>query len=171
MEVSQYRFCIPFGLISCTFVLEIAYQNNLVYKIHYVQGGENFSFVLKDDFAKSVFREFAEYFMGKRKNFSFQIALCGDEENVQGTSFQKKVWKELLTIPYGSSISYKELACRIDNPKAIRAVGMACHTNPFSIVVPCHRVLASTGKLQGYAGGIDIKQALLNLEKTIKDTI
>ncbi len=169
MKIAQQSFCLSYGFMQYDFVLEIAYQNNLVYKIHYVQKGKNISLGLLDDFAKKVFCEFAEFFMGKRKIFTFKIALCDEQENIQGTDFQKKVWKELLTIPYGSSISYKELAYRIENPKAVRAVGMACHNNPWSIVVPCHRVIASLGNLQGYAGGIEIKRALLSLEKNIKD--
>lgn len=171
MKTAQCFFSIPNGLMQCAFVLEIAYQNNLVYKIHYVQEAKTILDTDVDDFAKKVFCEFAEFFMGKRRSFSFKITLCEEEENVIGTTFQKKVWNELMNIPYGQIISYKKLAENIGNPKAVRAVGMACHQNPFSIVVPCHRVVASNGNLQGYAGGINIKQALLNLEKTIKDII
>ena len=85
----------------------------------------------------------------------------------EGTEFQKKVWNELCNIPFGETISYKELAIRIDNPKACRAVGGANNKNPIGIVVPCHRVIGSTGNLVGYAGGIDLKKRLLDFEKTI----
>jgi len=81
-----------------------------------------------------------------------------------GTAFQKAVWQALLTIPSGSSQSYGELARRLDNPKAVRAVGAAVGRNPVSIIVPCHRILGAGGQLTGYAGGLWRKQALLKLE-------
>lgn len=86
--------------------------------------------------------------------------------NPQGTEFQRKVWEALLTIPYGQTRSYKEIAELIGHPKAYRAVGMACHTNPIGLIIPCHRVVGSQGQLTGYAGGLDLKAKLLEHEKT-----
>ena len=101
--------------------------------------------------------ELQEYFDGKRMEFDIPIKL-------NGTDFYKKVWNELKKIPYGETRSYGEIAERIGNPKASRAVGMANHNNPISIIVPCHRVIGKNGALTGYAGGIDKKRFLLNLE-------
>ncbi len=104
-----------------------------------------------------AFAQIREYLDGKRKFFDFPYEL-------HGTEFQKKSWKALCNIPYGETRSYKEIATAIGNPKASRAVGMANHDNPIWIVVPCHRVIATNGKLTGYAGGLDMKEALLKLE-------
>lgn len=102
-----------------------------------------------------------EYFDQKRKVFSVKL-------NPQGTLFQKKVWEALLEIPYGETRSYKEIAKRIGNEKASRAVGMANHNNPIMCIIPCHRVIGSNGSLTGYAGGIMIKERLLGLENTFE---
>ncbi len=98
-----------------------------------------------------------EYFDGKRRKFQLPLA-------PEGTLFQRKVWEALLTIPYGETKSYKEIAVQIGNEKACRAVGMANHRNPIGIFIPCHRVIGSGGKLVGYAGGLDKKRFLLGLE-------
>lgn len=98
-----------------------------------------------------------EYFDGKRKIFDFPIS-------PQGTDFQKKVWQSLLEIPYGETRSYKEIATKVVNPKACRAVGMANNKNPIAIVIPCHRVIGKNGELTGYAGGMDVKSYLIKLE-------
>lgn len=98
------------------------------------------------------------YFKGDLTVFHLEL-------NAQGTDFQKKVWQELVKIPYGETISYGELAKRIGNPNASRAVGMANGKNPISIVVPCHRVIGKDGSLTGFGGGIDVKKRLLELEK------
>ena len=97
------------------------------------------------------------YFAGKLNTFTIPIKL-------KGTDFRMRVWEALRSIPYGETISYKELAQRIGQPNAIRAVGGANHHNPISIIVPCHRVIGATGKLVGYGGGLSIKEFLLNLE-------
>ncbi|MCL2372042.1 MAG: methylated-DNA--[protein]-cysteine S-methyltransferase [Defluviitaleaceae bacterium] len=97
------------------------------------------------------------YFAKKLKEFSLPL-------NPNGTAFRKKVWEALCTIGYGQAISYKELAQRINNPKAIRAVGGANHNNPISIIIPCHRVIGADGKLVGYGGGLHVKEFLLGLE-------
>lgn len=98
------------------------------------------------------------YFAGELENFDLSLS-------PQGTPFQRKVWIELQKIPYGKTISYGELARRIGNPKASRAVGLANGSNPISIVIPCHRVIGSDGKLTGYGGGLPIKEKLLALER------
>ena len=98
-----------------------------------------------------------QYFKGERQQFSVKL-------NPHGTPFQQRVWKELLEIPYGETRSYKQVAERIGNPSASRAVGMANNKNPIFIIVPCHRVIGSTGKLVGYGGGLGVKQKLLDLE-------
>lgn len=87
---------------------------------------------------------------------------------MEGTDFQKTVWKELLKIPYGKTVSYKYIADKIGNKKAFRAVGNANNKNKISIIIPCHRVIGSNGKLVGYANGIDMKKLLLELEKENK---
>lgn len=107
---------------------------------------------------KKTIYQLEEYFEGKRKSFDLPF-------EPKGTEFQKSVWNELLKIPYGETCSYGEIAKRIGNPKASRAIGMANNRNPISIIIPCHRVIGASGKLVGYGGGIDIKEKLLNLEK------
>ncbi|MBM3585410.1 MAG: methylated-DNA--[protein]-cysteine S-methyltransferase [Alphaproteobacteria bacterium] len=104
-----------------------------------------------------------EYFTGHRHDFA-DVALAA-----RGTPFQKQVWDELCRIPYGTTISYGELAVRIGRPSASRAVGRANGTNPIAVVVPCHRVIGSTGDLTGYAGGLAIKAALLALEGALPE--
>ena len=99
-----------------------------------------------------------DYLAGKRKVFEVPVAL-------KGTSFQQTVWKALTAIPYGETRSYKEIAESIGQPKACRAVGMANNKNPIAVLVPCHRVIGTNGKLVGYAGGLDIKEKLLGMEK------
>jgi methylated-DNA-[protein]-cysteine S-methyltransferase len=103
-------------------------------------------------------RQLGEYFAGKRKAFS--IAL-----DMRGTRFQKDVWEALLAIPFGETRSYGQLAKQLGNPRASRAVGAANGRNPVSIIVPCHRVIGSSGKLTGFAGGLGTKAHLLGLEK------
>ena len=103
-------------------------------------------------------RQLRAYFAGELEDFDLPLA-------PQGTSFQQKVWKELCEVPYGETISYGELARRIGNPNASRAVGLANGSNPIPIIIPCHRVIGSNGKLTGYGGGLPIKEKLLALEK------
>ncbi len=111
---------------------------------------------------KRAYIELVEYLNGKRKNFTIPL-------NPKGTPFQKKVWKELLKIPYGEVISYQELAKRVGNIKAQRAVGGANNKNPIPIFIPCHRVINKNNKLGGYALGLDIKKYLLELEELKTD--
>ena len=103
-------------------------------------------------------RQLDAYFRGALREFTIEIA-------AEGTDFQKTVWAELRRIPFGETVSYGELATRIGNPKAVRAVGLANGSNPIAIVIPCHRVIGSTGSLVGYGGGLPTKQALLALER------
>ena len=102
-----------------------------------------------------------EYFDGRRQTFSLSL-------NPEGTEFQKKVWKELLSIPFGKTVSYMDLSKKLGDPKAIRAVAAANGKNPLWIVVPCHRVIGSDGSLTGYAGGLMRKQLLLDHENPWK---
>jgi methylated-DNA-[protein]-cysteine S-methyltransferase len=111
-----------------------------------------------EDVLTATARQLDEYFVGDRHNFD--ITLNGDA----GTEFQRTVWAALREIPYGETISYAELARRIDKPTAFRAVGLANGRNPISIIVPCHRVVGAGGALTGYGGGLDRKQILLDLE-------
>lgn len=113
---------------------------------------------VKSPLLKQLEKELTAYFNKTLSSFSIPIKL-------NGTHFQQKVWQALQTIPYGETISYQELACRIGHPQACRAVGMANHHNPVSIIVPCHRVIGKSGKLIGYGGGLDKKEFLLKLEK------
>jgi len=103
-------------------------------------------------------RQLEQYFAGKRKTFS--VAL-----DMRGTPFQKNVWEALLAIPFGETRSYGQLAKQLGNSKAMRAVGAANGRNPISIIVPCHRVIGSSGKLIGFAGGLETKARLLSLEE------
>jgi len=98
-----------------------------------------------------------EYFAGSRRVFELSLA-------APGTPFQQRVWRELVRIPYGATVGYAELARRIDAPRAVRAVGRANATNPIPILVPCHRVIGADGSLTGFAGGLERKRALLELE-------
>lgn len=107
---------------------------------------------------KETERQLGEYFKGRRKTFDLPLDFAG-------TAFQKSVWKALLKIPYGQTRSYGELATQLGNAKAMRAVGAANGRNPISIVAPCHRVIGASGKLTGFAGGLQAKAFLLQLER------
>jgi methylated-DNA-[protein]-cysteine S-methyltransferase len=131
------------------------------------------SFIEKDyaekisDFIKSNFRiirssspletQLREYFEGLRKKFDLNLV-------IKGTKYQQKVWKELLKVPYGETVSYGELAKRVGNPKGARSVGMAVHFNPIGIIIPCHRVIMSNGEIGGFAGPVFRKKWLLEHE-------
>ena len=104
-----------------------------------------------------AFAQISEYLDGRRCRFELPL-------EPDGTGFQKRVWRALCDIPYGETRSYKDIAAAIGAPKAYRAVGMANHHNPIAIIIPCHRVIGADGSLTGYAGGLDLKRALLELE-------
>ncbi len=103
-------------------------------------------------------QQLEEYFLGKRQKFSVKL-------NFVGTEFQQKVWQALLTIPFGETRSYGQIAAQIGNKKASRPVGAANGKNPIAIIAPCHRVIGASGKLVGFAGGIEVKEYLLKLEE------
>lgn len=105
-------------------------------------------------------RQLGEFFAGERREFELPL-------DPRGSAFQKCVWAELVRIPFGETISYGELARRIGNPAASRAVGRANATNPIALIVPCHRVIGSNGTLTGYAGGLELKEKLLAWERSI----
>ena len=102
-------------------------------------------------------RQLADYFEGRRREFDLPLAPAG-------TSFQREVWAALREIPYGETRSYKDIARAVGRPRACRAVGMANNRNPLPIVIPCHRVVGASGALTGYAGGLEVKSKLLQLE-------
>jgi methylated-DNA-[protein]-cysteine S-methyltransferase len=110
-------------------------------------------------FFKEAKRQLEAYFSGKLKSFDLKLA-------PEGTKFQKSVWKALCEIPYGETRTYKDIAVSIGNPKAYRAVGLANNRNPIAIIVPCHRVIGTNGKLIGYASGLDVKLFLLEHERS-----
>jgi methylated-DNA-[protein]-cysteine S-methyltransferase len=110
---------------------------------------------------KETARQMHEYLRGQRKEFELPLA-------PQGTPFQLSVWKALQQIPYGETRSYKDIACAIGNPKAVRAVGGANHNNPISFIIPCHRVIGADGSMVGYGGGLELKKTLLELEARFK---
>jgi methylated-DNA-[protein]-cysteine S-methyltransferase len=102
-------------------------------------------------------RQLREYFAGKRESFSLPLRLTG-------TDFQQKIWREIAMIPYGETISYSDLAKRAGASRAIRAAGTSTGRNPMSIIIPCHRVVGKNGSMRGFAGGLDKKKFLLELE-------
>lgn len=129
--------------------LEIWSKSSLGPVARMTEGGED---------VQSVLDQLNGYFAGERRQFDTPVTFVG------GTPFQRKVWQELLNIPYGEVRSYKDIARAIGMPKAVRAVGGANNKNPISIIVPCHRVVGSNGALVGYGGGLDKKEYLLKLE-------
>jgi methylated-DNA-[protein]-cysteine S-methyltransferase len=136
-------------------------ENGLV-SISVLDGEENVSDLIPEELEDAVY-QLQEYFEGTRTQFSLQL-------DPQGTDFQKRVWEELQSIPYGKTMSYLELSKKLGDVKAIRAVAAANGQNPLWIVVPCHRVIGSDGSLTGYAGGLHRKKWLLEHESPIKQT-
>jgi methylated-DNA-[protein]-cysteine S-methyltransferase len=136
----------------------IADNGKAITDLMYV-GGEPYSANLNETpLIRKAAKQLNEYLAGKREAFDLPL-------EPEGTQFQKAVWKALTGIPYGETRTYKDIAESIGNPKACRAVGMANNKNPIAILIPCHRVIGADGKLVGYAGGLDIKKKLLELEK------
>lgn len=136
--------------------LKIEYDNDVLTGIAYAENEKEQG--IRSELSDKTVLQLEEYFDGRRKEFEIPLKLIG-------TEFQKKVWNELLKIPYGETVSYKDIAIKIGNPKACRAVGMANHNNPILIIVPCHRVINENKKLGGYALGLELKRRLLELEK------
>lgn len=137
--------------------IKINEENNYITSIEYTEEDIQES---DNPLINKVKKQLEEYFSGKRKEFDIPL-------NPKGTEFQQKVWNALKEIPYGELRSYKQIAERIGNPLACRAVGNANNKNPIMIVVPCHRVIGTNGSMTGYACGINIKEQLLRLEKSI----
>lgn len=129
--------------------------NSIQFKDNNIERGTNKIII-------ETIKQLNEYFEGKRKIFDIPL-------NIQGTDFQKHVWKELINIPYGKTCTYKEIAVKIKKQNASRAVGNANNKNPIAIIIPCHRVIGVNQKLIGYAGGLDKKGKLLALEKKFKN--
>ena len=136
-------------------VLEIKLDNGIVIGLKVVENCDKVSEAT--GYFAEVVKQLDEYFAGKRTKFELNIS-------PKGTEFQKKVWTELLKIPYGKTKSYQEIAEAVGKPNAQRAVGSACNKNPILLIIPCHRVVSKSGKLTGFACGIDRKEQLLKLE-------
>lgn len=128
------------------------------FETHTTQPDELGLYVENDSILTKVINQLDEYFAGRRSEFELPLA-------AKGTEFQQQVWHALCNIPYGQTWSYQDLADAIGNPKAVRAVGLANGKNPISIIIPCHRVIGKNGKLTGYAGGVERKAKLLELEQ------
>ncbi|WP_415881732.1 methylated-DNA--[protein]-cysteine S-methyltransferase [Neptuniibacter sp. QD34_54] len=137
--------------------LLIKANNSAITSIHFLQDNETVPELLGNALTNQCVSELSEYFAGKRVRFDVPLA-------PNGTKFQQSVWNALNDIPYGKTCSYGEVAKKIGKPKAARAIGMANNRNPIPIIIPCHRVLGSNGNLTGYAGGLENKSYLLNLE-------
>lgn len=145
-------------LSSSLGTLEVLADQKGITKISFVK--ENFKSTNRCEFTKQAVTQLGEYFAGKRTRFNLSL-------NPKGTNFQHQVWQELCRLEYGQTCSYADIAKSINNPKAVRAVGAANGRNPLTIVVPCHRVIGSNGKLTGYAWGTSIKAELLALEQGV----
>lgn len=149
-----YNYNTLFGNIT------IVTDNDFLIEI--IFGKENIGTEKETVLIKKVKKQIDEYLTGIRKEFDIPIKMIG-------TSFQIRVWKELMKIKYGECISYQELAKRVKNKNYARAVGMANNRNPIPIIIPCHRVIGKNGNLVGYGGGIDIKAKLLEIESKFSD--
>ncbi len=150
-SISQAYYKSPLG------ILKISADEKGITEIDFVEKEDTSIQTSSSKIIQDCIKQLDEYFQGKRKSFELKL-------KPEGTEFQKKVWKELLKIPYGKTLSYGEVSRRIKNQKAVRAVGQAIGRNPISIIVPCHRVIGSDGDLTGYASGLWRKKWLLKLE-------
>ena len=137
-------------------ILEIELKNDVIQRLKVAESCPEISEAAK--YFAEVVKQLDEYFAGKRIDYDLKIC-------IRGTDFQKKVWEELRKIPYGETKSYQEIAQAIGKPNAQRAVGSACNKNPILLIIPCHRVISKSGKLTGFACGLDVKEKLLKLEK------
>jgi O-6-methylguanine DNA methyltransferase len=156
LDKSQYTiYTSPYGKIK------ICYNDNAITYLKRIEEKEECNEDTSSPLGDMVKKQLDEYFSGKRKKFDIPT-------KIHGTDFQKKVWKALCDIPYGETRTYKEIAIAIGNDKACRAVGLTNNRNPITILIPCHRVIGSNGKLVGYAGGLDMKIGLLELESANK---
>ncbi|WP_036931286.1 methylated-DNA--[protein]-cysteine S-methyltransferase [Proteocatella sphenisci] len=139
-------------------IIEISASDHILSGVNFVKEAE--SDKKSNPVTEFVRLQIHQYFIGERTEFNLDIEFGG-------TDFQNRVWQKLMQIPFGQTITYKELAQRVDSSKAYRAVGNANNKNRYAIVVPCHRVIGSNGKLVGYASGIDIKKFLIEHEKGV----
>lgn len=151
MEPKQFKLLTELGTIY------LVTMNNQIIELNF-ESNEDVSISDKlSELAGRTMEQLNEYATGKRCDFDLPL-------NLMGTNFQQDVWSELIKIPFGETISYFELANRLNAPKAVRAVGGANGKNPIPIIVPCHRVIAKDGSLGGYSGGLDWKRKLLKIE-------
>jgi len=139
-------------------VLRVSFENKDIFISELKKANKNFVLEESDERVFYVKKQLDDYFRGRLKRFDLPL-------DIAGTPFMLKVWSALLEIPYGETMSYKEIAEKIGKPKAFRAVGNANGKNPISNIIPCQRVIAHDGTLGGYGGGLKIKKYLLNLEK------
>lgn len=147
----------PVTLVMTEFGLKkVLFEKAIDVSMNYEASG----YTVLDASSISAGQQFIEYFEGKRKGFDLTL-------DIGGTPFQQKVWDALIKIPYGKTLTYKQVAELAGSPLASRAAGSACKTNPLPIIIPCHRVVPKAGGLGNYTGGVGIKEALLNLESSL----
>lgn len=151
VNINHYEFESPIGCIA------VEDNSHEITAVRFLKDKNAENFTEPTEIAKLAKKQLYEYFSGRRKNFDLPVLMVG-------TDFQKRVWTELLNIPYGEVCSYKDIAVRIGNPNACRAVGGANNKNNIPIIIPCHRVIGAGGKLVGYSDGLEIKKFLINLE-------
>ncbi|OUM63864.1 hypothetical protein PIROE2DRAFT_61035 [Piromyces sp. E2] len=164
MNVAYYDF--ELGTLEMKYHHDILYSLSILTKEKKRKGGSEEvekSRNEKTRFTEKIYKEILEYMVGERKTFDIPYKFH------HGTPFQKQVWHVLESIPYGEVYTYGEVAKKIKNPKAVRAVGGACHRNPLWLIVPCHRVVGTNGHLTGYAVGLPLKKQLLALEQKYKN--
>lgn len=146
-------------IISDIGIWELTEKDGFIISLDYKGKNETYKIQRESPLIKEGQKQLEEYFKRKRKAFDLPLKL-------EGTDFQKRVWEALLTIPYGEVCSYQDIARKVGNIKAVRAVGGANNKNPIAIIVPCHRVIGKDGSLVGYGGGLQVKEFLLSLEKS-----
>lgn len=146
-------------IISDIGIWELTEKDGFIISLDYKGKSETYKTQRESPLIKEGQKQLEEYFKRKRKAFDLPLKL-------EGTDFQKRVWEALLTIPYGEVCSYQDIARKVGNIKAVRAVGGANNKNPIAIIVPCHRVIGKDGSLVGYGGGLQVKEFLLSLEKS-----
>lgn len=146
-----YNF--EFGILKISYIESAVIGIRIVAKINEED--------VHSEISDTAYEQICEYIAGRRKSFDLPYELYG-------TEFQKRVWTELCRIPYGETRTYKQIAEAVGNPESSRAVGSANGKNPIMIIVPCHRVIGTNGNLTGYAGGLELKKALLDIERHAK---
>ncbi len=152
-KAEQTYFTYPTSLGPMTVASDGTAVTHVLFGTHVLEGR-----AAPSELTNRTANELQEYLAGKRTAFDIPLAPAG-------TEFQRAVWKALQNIPYGQTRSYADIAAVVGNPKATRAVGSANNRNPIAVLIPCHRVVGANGKLTGYAGGLALKQRLLDLER------